>query len=299
VTDHLPELPDLPGRAFPLVVAPPGGFEDAVRRGRRRRRKQTGGSSALALVLVGALAWSIVGRDSGTSNLSPTRPGPAVHQTTAGPGEPVPSATASPTASAGTPAGSRPGTTTTAAGQGRHGVPAGTPSAGVSTQPNVHRPGGGGGNVRTYARRNAITPSQPSTACELNCLPAQNETWCTTARATPQNGGKDGYVFELAVCRSVADTTANKLTFDLAEEADFAAIDTAHNDTVWTWSAGQHVPQEQHSVTFAQGDCIVWSTLWNGDDDFGDTPPPGPYTLRATSLARQNLPAAEAGFTHD
>jgi hypothetical protein len=289
---------DLPRRAFPLVVAPPGGFEDAVRRGRRRRRKQTGGSSALALVLVGALAWSIVGRDGGTSSLNPTRPGPPVSHTTTGPGGPTPSATASPTASAGTPAGSRPGSS--ASGTGRGGVPAGTPAPGVSTQPNVPNPTGhGGGHPRAYARRGPITASPPSTATELNCLPAQNETWCTTARATAQNGGKDGYLFELAVCRSVADTTATALTFALAEEADFAAIDTAHNDTVWTWSAGQHVARKSHSVTFAQGDCIVWSTVWNGDDDLGDTPPPGQYTLHATSLANQNLAPAEYGFTHD
>lgn len=281
-------MTELPRRAYPMVVPPPGGFEDAVRRGRRRRRKQTGGSSALALVLAGAVAYSVIGHDGGTSRLRPTNP-------TVDHSRQPDGTSPTPTPSASTADPGNPGQSPSAPGSGNtHNVPPVAPSPGVSVGPS----GTPGPKVQpqAYAKRDPLTHSSASTASELNCLPDQNSNWCTTARVTASGTGT--YLLEYAICRSAVMGGAN-LAFDRTVEVDFAAQYVNDSDTVWTWSKGQPNLAKKHSVPFNGGDCVVWSTTWDGYDDYGRDPQPGSYLFIATAYATTAIPQAQANFTHD
>lgn len=287
-------MTELPRRTYPLVVPPPGGFEDAVRRGRGRRRKQTGGSSALALVLVGALAYSVVGHGgAGGAHLGPAQQ-PRVDRT-----QPVASGDAqSPSAAPSATATQAPGGPSTPSADPGHGpaVPPSIPPVAATQTPGPSRQPRGGSTDRPYAARAPITHGNPSTASETSCVPAQADNWCTTARATAQNGGVT-YLLEVAVCHS-AVTNPSELHFATNREADFRVVDDAHNDTVWTHSKGQPTFAQRHTVSFNSGDCIVWQTVWDGNDDYGDTPPMGQYTLHASMTADESLPEALATFQY-
>jgi hypothetical protein len=289
--------PQLPRRGFPLVVPPPGGFEDAVRRGRGRRRKQTGGSSALALVLVGAIAYSVVGHGSGAggAHLDPAQQ-PRVHQTrpapSGGPQSPDPTPSATGTQPTGTPA-----STSASHGYGPPSAPASPPIAGPTRPPDPAHPPRDGDTSRPYAARAPITHSAPSTGTELSCLPAQSEEWCTTARGTAQNNGMS-YLLEIAVCHSVAYGTAD-LHFAQNREADFKVVHDGDKDLVWTHSLGQPVFASAHTVTFGGGDCAVWQNVWDGYDDYGYDPPSGSYTVTGSINSTEGLLDASGGFPHD
>jgi hypothetical protein len=278
---------DVPRRSYPLVVAPPGGFEDAVRRGRHIRRRRAGGGTGVAMLLVGALAYSVVGHGSGTASLDPARQPRIDRHVPAGDETTSPSATPSAT-------GSHPPGTTTAV-PGTHG--GGNPQASAPAQPQAtptldHRPGPAG---LPYAHRNKINVSAPFANTNTNCLATtDNPDWCAYAAVTV--GSATSYTLEYTLCKTV--NKGGHLVYDRTQHADFAAIDVAHNDTVWTYSAGQPVVPDGGGDDLAGGYCLTWSVVWDGYDDFSRNPPPGSYRLVARSLAEGALPTATVDFTH-
>jgi hypothetical protein len=279
---------DLPRRSYPLVVPPPGGFEDAVKRGRKRRRKQAGGSTGAALVFVGAVAYAIVSPGSTTNSLDPanhtniedTRPAPGsgASQT------PAPQATPTdvlPGSTGGRPAGT--------GGQAR---PTAVPSLRVPTRATRHPQGP---QTRRYVARAQMVPhtAQQQANTSTSCLsPQQSQDWCTSVFQTRSQDAQPTYTLTYEICRNVRAAAAI-LHFDRSakQQADFKAIDVAHNDTVWTWSAGQAVDLGPTQVRVDPGYCVFWETVWNGFDDFGDNPPPGTYRLVGRSFAKEALPA--------
>jgi hypothetical protein len=289
VTESQPRA--MPRRSYPLVVAPPGGFEDAVRRGRRMRRRRTSGTSGAALVLVGALGYSLLGHGSGLDRINSTdtppdggrRPVPSAGATYV----PDPAVTASPSAATG-----RNGTAV-AAGTGAT-LPTAGPTA-ITTRP-TRRPGQ---VTRAYARRPVIHQDDPTTNTAFDCLAQQANSsgFCTSANVDDTRANEGVYTLEYWVCRPVGSGNDATLTFTRTQHADFAAIDKANNDTVWTWSAGQPVVGETKQLTIPAGYCVRWWTEWDGFDDFGLTPPQGQYTLTASSFASGPAPA-QWTFTH-
>ncbi|HEU0130082.1 MAG TPA: hypothetical protein VFQ85_03720 [Mycobacteriales bacterium] len=294
-------MTDLPRRSYPLVVPPPGGFEDAVRRGRRRRRKQTGGSSALALVLVAALGYGVVSHQgTGTDTVRPANDPPVVNDG----GAPRTTNRTTPTPSVTPAAGHGTGTTTGSTGRtptsGRSSgsasgstlPPTGPVGALVPTRPPVRV-----GSSPRYASRVPVT-RDPESATDANCLSAQTEDWCTYVSVTPPAGPGQKYMIDLTLCRSVG-AGAKTIDLDRHPDVDFAAVDVAHNDTVWTYSAGQPVVHDGETVTIDPGYCVYWHTRWDGYDDFGYTPAAGTYRLSARILTSEPLPLATTDFTHD
>jgi hypothetical protein len=272
------------------VVAPPGGFEDAVRRGRRRRRKQTGGSSAAVLVLVGALAWSVVGHPGGGSDRLDQSHQPRIGQT-----NPLPYGTSTPapfTSSA--PTGQQP----VVPGSGNSGRGAPPPAgAGPVVEPRVSHPATGSPHVkgRPYWPRPVMVFTPSSTNTEITCLPQQDQEWCTKANEVPAG---TYYRLSLTVCHSV--TGAGDLHVHRKDPVEFKVLDIAHNDTVWTFSLGQRVVPKNQTVTVNQGECVVWSVDWDGLDDFGDEPPPGSYSVTAALTADEHTdPSTSPAFQHD
>jgi hypothetical protein len=290
---------DLPRKAYPLVVAPPGGFEDAVRRGRRRRRQRTGGSTGAALALVGVLAYAVMGHQSGGADRLDTTQRPNVEQTAPAPvigGDAITTVTGPKST---TPSG---GTTKPRTGANPVAGPSAHPGAGPVQAPSaappaqVTKPSARPQPTLHYAARPPITHTGASTNTDIECLPRQNEDWCT--KASVDNTTDDQvYTLFLAICRGIGSGDAD-LHFSRKQEADYVAIEQATNDPVWTYSAGQPVVRKAETVGVPAGECVVWETNWNGLDDFGRLPPPGKYTLRASSFATEPLPAAEFVFDH-
>jgi hypothetical protein len=271
-------------------VAPPGGFEDAVRRGRRRRRKQTGGSSALVLVLVGMLAYSVIGGDTGADRLDPTDQGRIDHV------QPAPDGTASPDPVASvTPTGTAPlGGNTPVTGSGpRTGALPGATTSVPTYGPVVPSSRPTTAQVRRYAARARIRRGDPDTNTDLDCAPTPGEDWCAKATGV-RAAGQTYYELRYVLCRSIAASTSGRLTFQREQEVDFAAIDQTNDDTVWTWSAGQPVVPRSSTLDIAPGYCVIWTVNWNGYDDFGYTPYFGPDTVIARPITREALPSAES-----
>jgi hypothetical protein len=280
---------DLPRRSYPLVVAPPGGFEQAVRRGRSLRRRRVGGSSGVALVLVGALGWGVLGGSNGVDRIEPTRddrqersagvPGSIVQGTPT----PLPSASATiqpgvqPTRGTGTLTGAR-------------------PSAGPTSVVVAPTRKPGGTTTRRYAKRSKIEPIGEYTNTDPNCISPAGQ-WCASADVDTTQAIDGIYTFTYTLCRPV-NSTDTTITFDYTQPLDFSATDVAHADTVWTWSAGQPRVRDETEVRVDAGNCIGWKTVWNGLDDFGYTPPQGTYTLHVTPMAREDLPEAQREFEH-
>jgi hypothetical protein len=261
------------------------------------RRRRAGGSSGIALVLVGALGYSVLGGSSGVDRIEPTRedrrerfapqPGGIVQE----------SETPRPTASAAVP-----GTSPTQVPGGTGTGPGVRPSVGptsVVVHPNpspTRRPNGT--TTRQYAARPKIDRTDPYTNPDLVCVNAPEQAWCTSGIADA-SGAMDGiYRFTYTVCRRI-NTGTGTLSFDTTQEADFSATDVEHDDTVWTWSAGQRPPRDDHEVVINAGNCIDWTVTWNGLDDYGQYPPRGEYTMTARLLAREAVPAVERSFQHD
>ena len=292
-------MTDLPRKAYPLVVAPPGGFEDAVRRGRRRRRQHAGGSTGAALALVGVLAYALTGgTDTGGDRLDPTRQ-PKTDQTApAGPigGDPMttPEATASPGGRGGkTPA---PGGGHVVAGPSARPGPGGggAPSTDRPSAPPVQQPPRDPKPGMRYAPRDDVTRDPAMANAEPDCLPKQGDDWCTVARVDPFTEDQV-YTLEFVVCRALR-AGDGALTFERKPQADFKTIEDATKDTVWTHSLGARVQAVRETVTIAGGQCVTWHTDWNGLDDYGRLPAKGTYRLVARSFATTPLPPAEFVF---
>ena len=285
-------MTDLPRRSYPLVVAPPGGFEDAVRRGRTMRRRRAGGTSGLTLVLVGALGWAVLGGGSGVDRLEQPVTNDSQKERSAStwdggvvvPASPQPSTTASP----------RPGTVTQPGTGSYTGV---RPSVGPSTTVQTRKPGGTTDPGRRYWPRPLISRDDPVTNTGTSCPLAGGTEWCAYAFGDDSMAAEDQYTLEYNLCRSLNAGDAT-VRFNWRQQVDFEATDTAHDDTVWKYSAGQARIAESRDVDVPAGTCVRWSVVWNGLDDFGYTPAAGGYTMVARPMATIQLPAAQATFNH-
>lgn len=293
-------MTDVPRRSFPLVVAPPGGFEDAVRRGRSLRRRRAGGTTSAALAIVGAIAWSTMGGSGGTSGLEYTDRTPKTEQSAA-PGVTVtdpPTVSASPSAA---PTGSAPsGGVTSGGGPRTDSSPLVAPPAGGVVKPPKRQTTPAPGVP--FARRAAITETgpNPTTSTDTGCI-AEGNRWCAEAYVQ-QMATETGAEWELSytLCRTLDSTEAGQVTFHRQDRADFATRHVDDNDTVWTYSRGKAVVSQQSSITIDPGYCYTWRTVWDGFDDWGYTPDLGEYELIASSLGTASdgtLPTKTFRFT--
>jgi len=274
---------DLPRRSFPLVVAPPGGFEDAVRRGRGLRRRRVSGGSAAALMLVGALGYSMLGT-SGVSRLNETHdPGATPTRAVGVLPTPGPQASASAgTGPVGGPLVGPPGTAPT-----------------VSASPVDPRPTRRPGATLRYATRPIVHEDKASTNASSSCLTSTtSDGWCSYAYVDDSQGLEGVYTFDYYVCRPVDSGGDGTLHWRRHLRVDFVAIDVEHDDAVFTYSRAIPVKHESTEEPVAVGSCMHWSIEWNGYDDYGFNPPAGQYNLVASSFADEQPLSASYPFTH-
>ena len=297
-------MTDLPRRAYPLVVAAPGGFEDAVRRGRGIRRRRAGGSTGAALALAGVIAYSVMqGNDLNPKGLHPTRDMPGIEQPATLPGILV-EPTAPEDAPSSAPAASGP--VDRVGGPVAGGGPVTGPTARPTAGPVTNVPGRPSGTPkpqpgRAYAARGEITETETpmTTEPEAECLQDQSKLWCGRAEAT-EVANTPEWTFRYTLCRRSIDAAPGVIEFDRKQEAEFSIVDTATGETIWTYSAGQRVVRAESTTEVAGGRCAHWTTRWNGYDDFGLTPRPGNYHLVASSTGRSDtvLPTKSDDFVH-
>lgn len=278
-----------------------------MRRGRSLRRRRAGGGTGAALVLVGALTYSLMNGPGGTSGLQPATNVPRNDRTDAI-GAPQTTTSPEPTAS---PSDVRPSSTASAAPGGSPGPTGGPyvpgPTGGPSQQPP--RPTdpptrGAPNNDPRYARRSAVTQGEPATSTTYaECISPEQTTpapWCATAWVSEDTGstGSPRYELQYNLCRSVNAGTGTVTYGSKPEKADYAIRHVATNDTVFTWSAGQPL-KALANATVDAGNCVQWRTTWNGLDDFGYLPPTGNYVLtaRSTGTSDAALPAATWSFS--
>lgn len=277
-------MTDLPRRAYPLVVPPPGGFEEAVGRGRGIRRRRAGSSTGAALALAGLVAYAgLHGGNSSTKGLHPAQEVPAVERPAPGVvvGSPAPDAlTSSPVPRT----GDRPETVAGGPAAGPVASPTTGPVGNAPAQP-TRPPASSPENPRRYAARADISESPPQPN-PVECLPTESRLWCATAHAA-EVSGSTAWTFSYTLCRAI-DEEPGTVVFDRAQEAEYSVLHLASGETIWTWSAGQPVVGKTSSSTAQPGECITWSTTWNGYDDFGYTPDPGQYRLTASSTGRSD-----------
>jgi len=285
---------ELPRGSFPLVVPPPGGFEEAVRRGRSLRRRRAGGSSGAALVLVGALAYSLMGGPNGTTGLQPAKP---IHDANGSerPGDPgqSPEPTASPT--------DVDPTSTAAPDPGSGGdpyvPPVPVPSAGLPERPP------GEVSEQAFSRRNPILESDPATSAGTQCLDqAATQKWCTFASVDPQYSDETYYVLKFTACRSVDSNTNGEITFGKKQKVEFVITRVENSENIWTYSRGVAAEATTSKTEMFAGECVDWTTNWDGYDDWGGDPGAGEYRLEAWSTGTSDGPLAHAysaTFTND
>lgn len=299
-------MTDVPRRSYPLVVAPPGGFESAVRRGRSLRRRRAGGGTGAALVLVGALAYSTLNGPGGTSGLQPATNVPRNERTDAF-GEPQETVSPEPTAS---PTDTRPSASATAApgSPGPTGDPGYVPGPTSGPVPPPQGPSrpptrGAPNADPEYHPRSPVTEGPPTVGTTYaECIDAEQTTprsWCATAWASEDTAsGSPRWELRYNLCRAVNAGQGVVAFGTVPEKADYAIKHVATNDTVWTWSAGQPA-KALAGTTVDAGSCVEWRTYWNGLDDFGYLPPSGGYllTARSTGTSDTSLPAKTYSFS--
>lgn len=134
-------------------------------------------------------------------------------------------------------------------------------------------------------------PSEPSQAArgemrrshqpgEIHC--PDNAEWCADASAT---GGRP-VEFSVRACR---DNDAGPGRLESGPPgADFAV--TRDGQQVWRWSSGQAFPAVMQYLDVEPGDCYVWSTTWQGVDDYNRRLPAGQYGLLAYVSAPEQFP---------
>lgn len=286
-------MTDLPKRAYPLVVPPPGGFEDAVRRGRALRRRKAGGSSAAVLAVVGALAYSMLASDPDTSGLDATRdpmptqqPGPRVI------GLPSEDPTASPPGEA--PSGS-PTTVATGPVNGPVAGPSGGAPSPGEPRPPSREPRPDPAPTYSYAARSPIVERESEVnTSTAGCLQqGSGERWCATVRAQKATG--TSWTLGYMLCRAIGNDEG-VVAFDQVQEAEFWVEDVSTGERIWTYSAGQPFRPASSSTSIDAGYCVEWTTVWNGYDDFGFTPSPGTYRLHADSTGRADAPLPAGSY---
>lgn len=291
-------MTDVPRRSYPLVVSPPGGFEDAVKRGRRLRRRRTGGGAGAALALAGLLAYTGLGDSANPRSIDVADSPDPTRQPSYAPGaseSPSPEPSVTPTSTT-PPPSADPGTPV---GPGEAPGPTDEPSL-PGEPPETTRPPREDGNPKVYAKRSPITEGPAEATTSTPCPPELGRIWCAYARVTtPSETGTARYELQYTLCRQV-DAGDGWVQFDRVQEADFSATEDARQDTVWTYSAGQPVVPVSSRTEIPAGNCVTWSTMWDGYDDYGYTPPAGFYTLRARSTGTSDttLPTATYAFDH-
>jgi len=110
--------------------------------------------------------------------------------------------------------------------------------------------------------------------------------WCGAAHG---GAGQTGPIdFFVRACRDV-DAGPGQLETG-PPGADFGVSQGGH--LLWQWSTGQAFPAVLVMIDVQPGDCVEWSTTWNGVDDYNRPLPDGAYEVKARVTAHEQMPDA-------
>lgn len=109
--------------------------------------------------------------------------------------------------------------------------------------------------------------------------------WCMSASAGKVD---ENYSLAMDICVPVG-TRARRFSFATTQEVDLTVSsgNSSNRPKVWTWSLGQAFRSNEHHVDISAGECVTWSTVWDGTDEAGNGLEPGSYRLDVRSLADQ------------
>lgn len=75
--------------------------------------------------------------------------------------------------------------------------------------------------------------------------------------------------------------TSQTLSFNTAQQFNFAVFDSGTATEVWTWSLGRAFVQQTTMLTIAAGQTQTFTVVWNQTDDAGFAVAPGNYEVFA------------------
>lgn len=108
--------------------------------------------------------------------------------------------------------------------------------------------------------------------------------WCLSPSVVK---GEDTYALSLDLCVAVG-ARARRFSFPTTQEVDlWVTTSEASPETLWTWSLGQQFAPQEHHVDISPGECVRWTTSWDGADERGEPLPAGTYRLFTKSFAEQ------------
>ena len=109
--------------------------------------------------------------------------------------------------------------------------------------------------------------------------------WCMNASAAKSG---ESYVLSETICVPVGNR-ARRFSYSTVQEVDLVVMTGNSQDQtpLWTWSLGQAFGGNEHHLDISAGECVTWTTAWDGTDEAGDPLDPGTYRLEVQSLAEQ------------
>ena len=98
----------------------------------------------------------------------------------------------------------------------------------------------------------------------------------------------ESYVLSESICVPVG-YRARRFSYSTIQEVDLVVMSGAPQDqtALWTWSLGQAFRSDEHHLDISAGECVTWTTVWDGTDEAGEPLDPGTYRLEVESLAEQ------------
>ena len=270
---ELPELPPTARRTRPL---PPGGLDDAVRNGRRRRNRFLGatGGVATAAVLVLALTAAAPASQQSLQYADDPTPAPTASQGA----EPAPAATASPDAQP-APAGSPDAQPSPGGAEPDPGRPDPSPDA------NAPAPAAG-----APADRDAYTESPAERAAPATCRQPPTGSAgpvfygggsaCVSASSSDSTVKRGGRVTgSIDICEPHGAGGA-RLGYDSGQEHEVTV--TRGDRVVYRFSDTVRYEQGAHERVLGDGQCLVWTGVWDTTLADGSLAPAGSYRVRVS-----------------
>lgn len=93
-------------------------------------------------------------------------------------------------------------------------------------------------------------------------------------------------------------TTAQTVTFNTAQQSNFAVLESGSATEVWTWSLGQSFGQSQTSLTWQAGETKTFTVTWSQVNDSNQLLASGNYeAIAGLSCANSNASSSSSSAT--
>lgn len=139
-----------------------------------------------------------------------------------------------------------------------------------------------------------------STRCQNtanNGIGPDGANFVTTLAVEDVNGNatgsfSPGQAIQFVLSVRNRSTTSQTISFNTAQQFNFAVFDSGTATEVWTWSLGQVFAQQVTTLTIPAGQTQTFTLVWNQTDDAGFAVSSGNYDVLAGLTC--NFPASSA-----